>query len=123
MKKIDLQSLTVPQLVQRFAELALAQDHAQMFGKIKIYNRLYDDIVAVKNELAARSGDQRAALMPLYSHSNPHVRLKAAQWSLAVAPAAARHVLQEISDRNLYPQAAYARQSLEALDKGESKLL
>jgi hypothetical protein len=27
-------------------------------------------------------------------------------------------VLQEISDRNIYPQAAYARQSLEALDKG-----
>ena len=123
MKKFDLQSLTVPQLVQRFAELVLAQDHAQMFGKIKIYNRLYDDVVAVKDALATRPGDQRSALMSLYSHSNPHVRLKAAQWSLAVAPVAGRQVLQEISDRNIYPQAADARQSLEALDRGESKLI
>lgn len=123
MKKFDLQSLTVPQLIERFCELALAQDHAQMFGKIKIYNRLYDDLVAVKNELAARPGDQRSALISLYSHSNPHVRLKAAQWSLAVATAAARQVLQDISDRNIYPQAAYAWQSLEALDRGESKLV
>jgi hypothetical protein len=123
MKIFDLQSLTVLQLVERFAELALAQDRAQMFGKIKLYNRLYDDVVAVKNELASRPGDQRSALMSLYSHSNPHVRLKAAQWSLAVAPVAARQVLQEISDRNIYPQAADARQSLEALDRGESKLI
>jgi hypothetical protein len=122
MKNPDLQSMTVPQLVGRFAELSLAQDHAQLYGKIETYNRLYDDIVAVKNELAARPGDQRSALMSLYSHANPQVRLKAAQWSLAVAPASARQVLQDISDRNIYPQAAYARQSLEALDRGESKL-
>jgi hypothetical protein len=42
---------------------------------------------------------------------------------LAVAPAAARQVLQDLSDRNIYPQAAYAWQSLEALDRGESKLV
>jgi hypothetical protein len=62
-------------------------------------------------------------LASLYTHSNPQVRLLAAQWSLAVERAAARQVLQDISDRNIYPQAAYARQSLEALDRGESKLI
>lgn len=123
MKQLDLRSMTVPQLVTRFSEITLEQDNAQLFGRIKLYNRLYDDIIAVKNELAARPGDQRSALMSLYSHSNPQVRLKAAQWSLAVAPASARQVLQDISDRNIYPQAAYARQSLEALDRGESKLV
>lgn len=123
MKQLDLRSMTVPQLVTRFSEITLEQDNAQLFGRIKLYNRLYDDIIAVKNDLAARPGDQRSALMSLYSHSNPQVRLKAAQWSLAVAPASARQVLQDISDRNIYPQAAYARQSLEALDRGESKLV
>lgn len=109
MKQLDLRSMTVPQLVTRFSEITLEQDNAQLFGRIKLYNRLYDDIIAVKNELAARPGDQRSALMSLYSHSNPQVRLKAAQLSLAVAPAAARQVLQDISDRSIYPQAAYAR--------------
>lgn len=123
MKQLDLRSMTVPQLVTRFSEITLEQDNAQLFGRIKLYNRLYDDIIAVKNDLAARPGDQRSALMSLYSHSNPQVRLKAAQWSLAVAPASARQVLQDISDRNIYPQAVYARQSLEALDRGESKLV
>lgn len=123
MKQLDLRSMTVLQLVTRFSEITIEQDNAQLFGRIKLYNRLYDDIIAVKNDLAARPGDQRSALMSLYSHSNPQVRLKAAQWSLAVAPASARQVLQDISDRNIYPQAAYARQSLEALDRGESKLV
>ena len=109
MKQLDLRSTTVPQLVTRFSEITLEQDNAQLFGRIKLYNRLYDDIIAVKNELAAPPGDQRSALMSLYSHSNPQVRLKAAQLSLAVAPASARQVLQDISDRNIYPQAAYAR--------------
>jgi hypothetical protein len=97
MNKVDFQSMTVTQLVGRFSELALEQDHAQLFGKIKLYNRIYDDLVAVKNELAARPGDQRSALMSLYSHPNAQVRLKAAQWSLAVARAPAQQVLQEIS--------------------------
>jgi hypothetical protein len=52
MKRAKLKSLTVSQLTERSCELALAQDHAQLFGKIKIVNRLYDDIVAVKDELA-----------------------------------------------------------------------
>lgn len=123
MKQLDLRSTTVPLLVTRFSKITLEQDNAQLFGRIGLYNRLYDDIIAVKNELVARPGDQRSALMSLYSHSNPQVRLKAAQWSLAVAPASARQVLQDISDRNIYPQAAYARQSLDALDRGESKLV
>jgi len=123
MKRFDLKSLTVPQLVERFSALALGQFQAELFGKVRIYNRLYDDIVAVKDELKSRAGDQRSALVSVYTHANPQVRLLAAQWSLAVERGAARQVLQDISDRNIYPQAAYARQSLEALDRGESKLI
>lgn len=122
MKGAALSSMTVPELVDRFTSLALQQYKAELYDETAVYNRLYGELVAVREELKARPGDQRQALMSLYSHLNPQVRLKAALYSLAVAPAAARQVLQDISDRNEYPQAADARQTLEALDRGDSKL-
>jgi hypothetical protein len=73
MKKLDLKSLTVPQLIERFSALAVGQFQAELFGKVEIYNRLYDDIVAVKDELRSRTGDQRSALVSLYTHANPQV--------------------------------------------------
>jgi hypothetical protein len=82
-----------------------------------------DEIVAIKQELKSRAGDKRSALVPLFTHPNPQVRLMAAQWALAVAPQAARQALQDLSDRNIYPQAAYVRQTLMALDRGDSKLI
>ena len=123
MRGADFRNMTVSQLVDQFTACALKQFTAELHGEIAKYNHLYDDIVAIKDELKTRAGDQRNALASLYTHPNPQVRLKAAQWSLAVLPAAARQVLQDISDRNEYPQAAYARQSLMALDRGDSKLV
>jgi|SRR6185437_10145202 len=123
MKSIDLGKMTVLQLVERFTSLALGQSKAELYGETEKYNRLYDEIVAIKQELKSRAGDQRSALVPLFTHPNPQVRLMAAQWALAVAPVAARQALQDLSDRNIYPQAAYARQSLMALDRGDSKLI
>jgi len=123
MKDADLKKLTVQQLVERFMTLALGQSNALLYDEIGRYNRLYDQIVAIKQELMGRDGDQRRALVPLFTHSDPQVRLVAAQWALAVAPEAARETLQRISDRNEYPQAAYARGTLMALERGESKLV
>lgn len=122
MKVFDLAELTVSQLVDRFTALCLAQNKAELYDEIAKYNRLYDQIVAIRDELKGRPGDQRIALVPLFAHPNPQVRLKAALYALAVAPAAAQHALQEISDRNEYPQAADARQTLEAIERGDSKL-
>jgi hypothetical protein len=121
MRDIDLEQMTVPQLVSRFAELALGQFDAELHGQIAKYNRLYDQIVAVEQELKRRPGDERSALIPLFAHPNPQVRLMAAEWALAVAPAAARQALQDISDRNEYPQAAYARDTLMSLEEGTRK--
>ena len=123
MTSVDLGKLTVLQLVDRFTELAVGQSKAELYGETAKYNRLYDAIVVVKNELKSRAGDQRKALVPLFVHPNPQVRLVAAQWAMIVAPAAARQVLQDLSDRNIYPQAADARLSLRKLDRGESKLM
>jgi Domain of unknown function (DUF2019) len=118
-----LKALSVEQLTERFVGFALGQHEAELHGEIAKYNRLYDAIVAVKDELKSRPGDQRRALVPLFVHPNAQVRLVAAQWAMIVAPVPARQVLQDLSDRNIYPQAADARLPLRQLDRGESKLM
>ncbi|HEV7842239.1 MAG TPA: DUF2019 domain-containing protein, partial [Pyrinomonadaceae bacterium] len=60
----------------------------------------------------------RTALLTLYTHPNAQVRLRAALATLAVASNDARTVLQELIERNEYPQLADARGMLRALDAG-----
>lgn len=121
MKGADLGKMTVPQLVERFTVLCVGQFQAELRSEIAKENRLIRQTIAVAEELKSRTGDQRIALVSLLAHSNPQVRMMAAQFTLAVAPAAARQALQDLSDRNIYPQAAYARGTLMALDSGERK--
>jgi hypothetical protein len=118
MNRDRLDGMTVTQLVERFTSIALAQDDALRLDEITKFNRLYDEMEGVENELKARDGDQRRALLSLFSHPNAQVRLKAATATLALAPEAARRTLQVISDRQEYPQAADARGMMRAVDKG-----
>ena len=96
MNRISVQSLTVLQLVDRFIALALEQYDAERHGDTARFNRLFDEVVRIKDELAGRSGDQRSALVTLFDHPNPQVRLNAAQRALAVSPVAARQALQRL---------------------------
>jgi hypothetical protein len=75
-------------------------------------------MVAIKDELKMRHGDQRRELLSLYDHPNVQVRLNAAKVTLAVAPEPAREVLQAISDSLEYPQAGDAGMSLWNLEQG-----
>jgi hypothetical protein len=59
--------------------------------------------------------------MALYRHPNAQVRLMAATATLAVAPEAARQLLQAIADSNDYPQAGDAGMSLWNLERGVFK--
>ena len=86
--------------------------------EIAKYNRLFDQMEAVEEELKVRGGDQRQALLGLYDHPNGHVRLKAAKATLAVAPEAARRALQSIIDRREYPHALDAGMTIRALNDG-----
>ena len=76
MTPIKLDNLTVEQLVERFTSITLDQDRALRSGNHGRFNRLFDDMEAVKQELKTHDGDQRRALLPLYNHPNPQVRLK-----------------------------------------------
>lgn len=118
MSKDKLKKLTTEELVERFVEIGLGQDDAMLYNEIGKYNRLYDQMKSVEDELESRKDDHRRFLLPLYEHDNTLVRLKAAFATLALAPEASRAVLQEISDSNRYPEAADARGMLRALDDG-----
>jgi hypothetical protein len=117
-KRYDLAGLSVKQLVDHFIEVCLAQDRAFLVDEVDHYNRLYDEMEAIREELKRRDGDQRRALVQLFQHPNAQVRLKSAISALVVDPDTARRTLQIISDRDEYPQAGDARGMMRALDEG-----
>lgn len=121
MNRTTLEDMDVDQLVERFAALALDQDRALLEENITKVNRLYDALKAVEAELKGRQGDQRRALLGLYEHPNPQVRLKAVKATLAVMPDTARRMLQNIADSREYPQAGEAGMSIRNLQRGVYK--
>lgn len=118
MTRKTLQMMTVENLVERFTAIVLDQDKALLENEIATFNRLFDEMEEVKQELRARPGDQRKALISLYTHSNAQVRLKAAKATLAIAPTAARRLIETIASSREYPQAGEAGMSLRNLDRG-----
>lgn len=118
MKRINLRDMTVDRLVERFSDLALQQDRALLEENIRRVNQLYDALKDVEGELKLRDGDQRRALVHLYEHKNPQVRLKAVKATLAVAPEVARPMLQAIADSREFPQAGEAGMSIRNLKEG-----
>ncbi|HXO72771.1 MAG TPA: DUF2019 domain-containing protein [Bradyrhizobium sp.] len=121
MKRIQLSNVTTKDLVERFAQIGVAQDRALLGGEITKFNRLFDQMATVSNELKSREGDQRSALMVLYDYPNIQVRLKAAKHTLAVAPVEARRQIEAIAASNWMPQAGDAGMSLWNLDRGVYK--
>jgi hypothetical protein len=118
MKRVKLQDLSADQLVERFATIGVDQDKALLRREHAKFNRLFDEKRAVERELKSRNGDQRHALLNLYSHPNAQVRLNAVKATLAVAPEAARAMLHVMAESREYPQAGDAGMTLDALDRG-----
>jgi CHASE3 domain sensor protein len=118
MNRIALTNLSVEELVERFTAIALEQSEASRLDNIRKYNKLYDRMEEVRQELKSRNGDRRDALSGLMQHPNAQVRLKAAITVMALFPEAARRTLQDIVDKKEYPEAADAFGMLRALDDG-----
>jgi hypothetical protein len=117
-KKNNLTDMTVDQLIDRFAEIGVAQDDALWDGKYSVFNRLYREMDNVDAELRSRGRDARLALLQLYDHESAQVRLKAAKRTLGIAPDEARKLIEKISDSKIYPQAGEAGMTLDSLDEG-----
>jgi hypothetical protein len=118
MKKVDLSGASKDDLVRLFAENTREQDRALLIGQTTKYNRLFDRMKEIHDELKRRPGDQRRLLIQLYEFPNMHVRLQAAKLTLAVAPLEARSQLQAIVDSKWFPQAGDAGMCLHNLDTG-----
>ena len=118
MRQTKISKFSVEELVKEFVRLAIEQDNAMLEMAQSKINRLYWKIDAIEKELKSRPGDQRSALLPLYTHENWHVRLKAAHATLALAPQAARALLEEIRASGWAAQALDAGMSIINLDRG-----
>jgi len=92
-----------------------------LYDEHKKFNRLFSEMNGVDQELRRRGPEARLALLRLYDHPNMQVRVKAAIRTLAVAPAAARKLLEEIRASKWQPQAMDAGMILRGLDDGEYK--
>ena len=118
MKRLKLQCMTANQLLERFTAIGIEQDQTLLRRRYAKFNRLFDEMVAIEDELKTRDGDQRRELLSLYNHPNAQVRLNAIKATLAVAPEIARQALQAIADSREYPQAGDAGMSLWNLEQG-----
>ena len=121
MKRINLEQASAKELVDLFASVCIAQDESLLYSDIAKFNRLFDKMRAVADQLKSRTGDQRRALTALYGHENAQVRLQAARASLAVAPQEARKVIEAIANGRKFPQAGDAGMTISNLDSGVFK--
>ena len=121
MKRTSLAKMSSVDLVERFGQIAVAQDEALLGGETTKFNRLYGRMMDVVNELKSREGDQRVLLLKLFQYPNMQVRLQAARLTLAVAPVEARSQLEAIAASKWFPQAGDAGMSLWNLDNGVFK--
>jgi len=110
--------LSTNALVEKFTEISIAQSEALSWDEIARFNKLYGQVDRIAEELRRRDGDARHALMRLYGHPHFHVRLNAANETLAVAEEKARKELYAIASSRHYPQAARAASALRYLDEG-----
>jgi hypothetical protein len=120
MKQSELSNLSVPQLVDLFTKIAVEQfETEKKTAEFAKYKLLAYEIIAVGKELKSRPGDQRRALLPLYDHHNINVQLLAAKYTLAIAPADARRMIEWVAESNWRPYSGNAGMCLLRLDNGE----
>jgi hypothetical protein len=118
MKKPNLKRIRTNELVDLFRDYAIKQDDAMLGGEQAKVNQLVWQLKDIADELRAREGDQRTALLNLYTHPNPQVRLNAIRTTLAVAPEAGRKALEALASSKEYPASGDAGMTVWALDQG-----
>lgn len=118
MSRVNLKPLSTNDLLLLFEKLCVEQYDSLDREEYAGFNRRYDRIQAIEDELKSRPGDQRRILMKLFGHPNMQVRLTAARANLAVDYPAARREIQDIADSRWGPQCGDAGMTLVNLDNG-----
>jgi hypothetical protein len=118
MTSVEPNDARVKDLVAKFVEIGIAQYDAAYVIDTRRYTRLYKAMERVRAELRSMPGDQRRALLPLLSHPNVQVRLRAAHSLLALYPDLARDALESIRRSGIEPQNGDAASAIRRLDEG-----
>jgi hypothetical protein len=118
MKREKLETFSIETLLARFEVLCIEQYHSLEREEINLYNKRFEQIENIINELKARSGDQRSKLAKFYNHRNSQVALTAAEANLAIDYRSARSVIEEIAEAGGMPQEGSAGMTLQFLDDG-----
>lgn len=118
MKK-DLSRMTDSDLRDLFKSLCIQQGKAFNPEGLPRYKRLYFEIKNVAEEMKRRPGDARHLLVPLLTHEDWQVRLKAGTYTYAIAPQQARQALQWLAETRLGQFGLDAGFFLAGIDKGE----
>jgi hypothetical protein len=66
-KRLKLEKMSVDELVERFAEIAIAQDQAELMGEIGKFNSLYRQMDATEKELRTRGREAASVASSLWS--------------------------------------------------------
>jgi len=111
-----IKSTVTGDLVMAFERICLEQFECILDGRNHKYNRLFDKLMIVSDELKLR--DEMQALLPFLNHKNRQVRYQAAMATLLVAPASAKEALDKLSKSHEFPQAADASIALDKLADG-----
>lgn len=106
-------------IVAIFVALSREQGEALNRRETRKYNRIFDQILAIRQELESRAGDERNALIPLLDHMNLQVKMNAAFAVLPIAKEAAFATLKWVAESRYMPFAAYARGSVEAIEEDD----
>ncbi|MFG1425049.1 DUF2019 domain-containing protein [Roseixanthobacter glucoisosaccharinicivorans] len=120
MKNENLSKMSTQDLVDFYIKIGIFE-YKLDYDDIRRYKRSFFKRMTIEDELKVRPGDQRRALMALYDYPNMQVRLNAATATLAVAPEAARRLLEDIRASGWQPQAFEAGMGLRRLDDGTFK--
>jgi hypothetical protein len=115
---VDYKILSDEDLASRFETLCLEQHRSLDREEISEFNKRFDVIQAIEDELQSRAGDRRIILRQFYNHRNSQVALTAARATLAIDYADARRTIEEIAESDDFPQAGDAGMALWAMDEG-----
>lgn len=118
MNRKKLASSTEAELVALFREYAIKQESFLLDSNTAAYNRLYDKIEAIDDELKSRGMEARKSLLALLSDENFRVRYAAAVRSLVVDRERALAAIHQIAESHKMPEAGEAGMTLYYLEEG-----
>jgi hypothetical protein len=90
-------STSLDDLLNKFEKSCLIQYDTHLRNDYETYNKEFQILVDIKNELQSRGPQARRALVRLLSNENKQVRLQAAKFAYPVAKEEAKMCLQNIA--------------------------